>query len=69
MASSSSSQQRRHTKHDSEVKIEEQAKVDALNWLVRQLDWEESLSALRGDAPSPKRRSRAPKPASKSAAA
>ena len=68
MARSSSSQQRRHTKQDNEAKIEEQAKVDALNWLVRQLDWEESLSALRGDAPSPKRRSRAPKP-SKSAAA
>lgn len=45
--------------------MEEQAKVDALNWLVRQLSWEESLSALRGDAPSPKRRARAPKPTRK----
>jgi len=52
MAGSSSSKKR----------TEEQAKVDALNWLVRQLSWEESLSALRGDTPSPKRRTRAPKP-------
>ena len=65
MARSSSSQPQRRKTQDT---IEEQAKVDALNWLVRQLDWEESLSALRGDAPSPKRRSRAPKPASKKVA-
>ena len=61
----SSSPQRRNTNHttkQTEAQIEEQAKVDALNWLVRQLNWEESLSALRGDAPSPKRRTRAPKP-------
>jgi hypothetical protein len=66
MARSSSSQpQRRNTKKQTEKHVEEQAKVDALNWLVRQLDWEESLSALRGDAPSPKRRTRATKPAKK----
>ena len=58
MARSSTSQQRQQQK-------EEQAKVDALNWLVRQLNWEESLSALRGDTPSPKRRTRATKPSRK----
>jgi hypothetical protein len=58
MVRSSSSQHRQSQK----AQMEEQAKVDALNWLVRQLSWEESLSALRGDAPSPKRRTRAPKP-------
>lgn len=65
MARSSSSQpQRRKTQEQNE----EQAKVDALNWLVRQLNWEESLSALRGDAPSPNRRTRAAKPAPRTAA-
>jgi len=60
----SSSPTRRNSKHtkQTEEQIEEQAKVDALNWLSRQLSWEQSLSALRGDAPSPKRRTRAPKP-------
>ncbi|MBV8693372.1 MAG: hypothetical protein JOZ37_04260 [Actinobacteria bacterium] len=61
MARSSTSQSKQN-------RTEEQAKVDALNWLVRQLDWEESLSALRGDAPSPKRRTRATKPSRKTAA-
>ena len=42
MARSSSSQQARH--HDPQEETEEQAKVDALNWLVRQLSWEQSLS-------------------------
>jgi len=60
----SSSPTRRNPKH-TEAHIEEQAKVDALNWLSRQLSWEESLSALLGDAPSPKRRARAPKPTRK----
>jgi len=49
----------------SKKRTEEQAKVDALNWLSRQLSWEQSLSALRGDGPSPKRRTRASKPARK----
>jgi hypothetical protein len=64
MARSSTSQPPRRNPHPKiEAKAEEQAKVDALNWLVRQLSWEESLSALRGDAPTPKRRSRARKAA------
>jgi hypothetical protein len=49
-------------------RTEEQAKVDALNWLVRQLSWEQSLSTLRGDpAPKSRSRSRAPKPTPKAA--
>jgi len=63
MARRSSSQHRRT--RTTEEHAEEQAKVDALNWLSRQLSWEESLSALRGDAPSPKRRTRAAKPSRK----
>lgn len=62
MARSSSTQPPRRKTQETH---EEQAKVDALNWLVRQLNWEESLSVLRGDAPSPKRRTRATKPSRK----
>jgi hypothetical protein len=65
MARSNSSQQRRI---DPQEQTEEQAKVDALNWLTRQLSWEQSLSALRGDTPAPKRRARARKPAPRQAA-
>jgi hypothetical protein len=66
MARSSTSKQ--IPRKAAEAQTEEQAKVDALNWLVRQLSWEESLSALRGDAPTTRRRTRAPKPAPRTAA-
>ena len=65
MARSSTSKQARV---ETAEQTEEQAKVDALNWLGRQLSWEQSLSALRGDTPAPKRRTRAPKPAPRKAA-
>jgi hypothetical protein len=50
-----------------ERQTEEQAKVDALNWLIRQLSWEQSLSALRGKTSSATSRTRGAEPTPKAA--